>query len=191
MHVRMALKILYKAHEIHPLFCSRHVRIAWKLLPFLCLRYIRMAWKLLPTAHEIHPLFYSRHVRMAWKLLPFLCLRYIRMTWKLLPNAHGIHPLFYSRHVRIVWKLLYKAHEIHPNHEENHFFWNFSFKYFAVSIIIHNFALAFNKEAGWLQITPSGEMVEWSITTVLKTVVLRGTGGSNPSLSALYKQTGP
>ena len=30
-----------------------------------------------------------------------------------------------------------------------------------------------------------GEMVEWSITTVLKTVVLRGTGGSNPSLSAI------
>ena len=29
-----------------------------------------------------------------------------------------------------------------------------------------------------------GEMVEWSITPVLKTVVLRGTGGSNPSLSA-------
>ena len=28
-------------------------------------------------------------------------------------------------------------------------------------------------------------MVEWSITTVLKTVVPRGTGGSNPSLSAL------
>ena len=27
-------------------------------------------------------------------------------------------------------------------------------------------------------------MVEWSITTVLKTVVPRGTGGSNPSLSA-------
>ena len=25
-------------------------------------------------------------------------------------------------------------------------------------------------------------MVEWSITTVLKTVVPRGTGGSNPSL---------
>ena len=32
--------------------------------------------------------------------------------------------------------------------------------------------------------TESGEMVEWSITTVLKTVVPRGTGGSNPSLSA-------
>ena len=29
-----------------------------------------------------------------------------------------------------------------------------------------------------------GEMVEWSITVVLKTTVLRGTGGSNPSLSA-------
>ncbi len=27
-------------------------------------------------------------------------------------------------------------------------------------------------------------MVEWSITVVLKTTVLRGTGGSNPSLSA-------
>ena len=33
--------------------------------------------------------------------------------------------------------------------------------------------------------TPLGEMVEWSITAVLKTAVLRGTGGSNPSLSAL------
>ncbi len=29
-------------------------------------------------------------------------------------------------------------------------------------------------------------MVEWSITAVLKTAVLRGTGGSNPSLSAKY-----
>ena len=29
-----------------------------------------------------------------------------------------------------------------------------------------------------------GEMVEWSITPVLKTGVPRGTGGSNPSLSA-------
>ena len=27
-------------------------------------------------------------------------------------------------------------------------------------------------------------MVEWSITAVLKTVELRGSGGSNPSLSA-------
>ena len=28
-------------------------------------------------------------------------------------------------------------------------------------------------------------MVEWSITVVLKTTVPRGTGGSNPSLSAI------
>ena len=37
------------------------------------------------------------------------------------------------------------------------------------------------------QILPfaQGEMVEWSITAVLKTAVLRGTGGSNPSLSAI------
>ena len=30
-----------------------------------------------------------------------------------------------------------------------------------------------------------GEMVEWSITVVLKTTVPRGTGGSNPSPSAI------
>ena len=30
-----------------------------------------------------------------------------------------------------------------------------------------------------------GKMVEWSITPVLKTGVPRGTGGSNPSLSAI------
>ena len=33
-----------------------------------------------------------------------------------------------------------------------------------------------------------GEMAEWSIAAVLKTVVLRGTGGSNPSLSAKKRQ---
>ena len=32
-----------------------------------------------------------------------------------------------------------------------------------------------------------GKMVEWSITPVLKTGVPRGTGGSNPSLSAESK----
>ncbi len=32
--------------------------------------------------------------------------------------------------------------------------------------------------------TASGEMAEWSNAAVLKTVVPRGTGGSNPSLSA-------
>ena len=37
------------------------------------------------------------------------------------------------------------------------------------------------------QVFPQGEMVEWSITTVLKTVVPRGTGGSNPSLSAIMR----
>ena len=31
-------------------------------------------------------------------------------------------------------------------------------------------------------------MVEWSITVVLKTTVPRGTGGSNPSLSAKQKR---
>ena len=34
-----------------------------------------------------------------------------------------------------------------------------------------------------------GEMVEWSITVVLKTTVPRGTGGSNPSLSAQDEQS--
>ncbi len=33
-----------------------------------------------------------------------------------------------------------------------------------------------------------GKVVEWSITAVLKTAVLRGTGGSNPSLSATQKR---
>lgn len=31
---------------------------------------------------------------------------------------------------------------------------------------------------------PQGEMAEWSIAAVLKTVELQGSGGSNPSLSA-------
>ena len=43
------------------------------------------------------------------------------------------------------------------------------------------FALAFEHQH---VIPTSGEMVEWSITVVLKTTVPRGTGGSNPSLSA-------
>ncbi len=40
-----------------------------------------------------------------------------------------------------------------------------------------------------LILSPSGEMVEWSITVVLKTTVPRGTGGSNPSLSAQDEQS--
>ena len=34
-----------------------------------------------------------------------------------------------------------------------------------------------------------GEVAEWSIAPVLKTGVLRGTGGSNPSLSARNQET--
>ena len=34
-----------------------------------------------------------------------------------------------------------------------------------------------------------GEMAEWSIAAVLKTVELRGSGGSNPSLSAKNRKT--
>ena len=34
-------------------------------------------------------------------------------------------------------------------------------------------------------VSPIGEMAEWSNAPVLKTGVLRGTGGSNPSLSAM------
>ena len=34
-----------------------------------------------------------------------------------------------------------------------------------------------------------GEMAEWSIAAVLKTVELRGSGGSNPSLSAKIQRT--
>jgi hypothetical protein len=36
-------------------------------------------------------------------------------------------------------------------------------------------------------ILSSGEMAEWSIAAVLKTVELRGSGGSNPSLSANFE----
>ena len=35
-----------------------------------------------------------------------------------------------------------------------------------------------------MRILTIGEMAEWSIAAVLKTVVLRGTRGSNPCLSA-------
>ena len=52
---------------------------------------------------------------------------------------------------------------------------------FNVQWKIRTFAAAFEASS-------TGEMVEWSITTVLKTVVLRGTGGSNPSLSAKEKE---
>ena len=35
-----------------------------------------------------------------------------------------------------------------------------------------------------------GEVAEWSIAAVLKTVELRGSGGSNPSLSANDRKVG-
>ena len=44
--------------------------------------------------------------------------------------------------------------------------------------------IAFENKASQKEL---GEMAEWSIAAVLKTVVLRGTGGSNPSLSAESK----
>ncbi len=34
-----------------------------------------------------------------------------------------------------------------------------------------------------------GEMAEWSNAVVLKTIVLQGTGGSNPSLSAFARRS--
>ena len=42
----------------------------------------------------------------------------------------------------------------------------------------------FDKNGYRPTIAPYGEMAEWSNAPVLKTGVLRGTGGSNPSLSA-------
>ena len=49
------------------------------------------------------------------------------------------------------------------------------------TILLPNFAPEFGGNSALFTF---GEMVEWSITPVLKTGVLRGTGGSNPSLSA-------
>ncbi len=45
------------------------------------------------------------------------------------------------------------------------------------------FAILFQKQPN------IGEVVEWSITAVLKTVELKGSGGSNPSLSAKHEKT--
>ena len=44
---------------------------------------------------------------------------------------------------------------------------------------------AYQRDGKVITAIPSfGEMAEWSIAPVSKTDVLRGTGGSNPSLSA-------
>ena len=61
----------------------------------------------------------------------------------------------------------------------------------AVYSLNNNVSILFFKKncSGMLHVTKkvyicSGEVAEWSIATVLKTVVPRGTGGSNPSFSA-------
>ena len=46
-----------------------------------------------------------------------------------------------------------------------------------------------NAKCGYDAIQTIGEMAEWSNAPVLKTGVLRGTGGSNPSLSAKVSVT--
>ena len=46
------------------------------------------------------------------------------------------------------------------------------------------FAPAFETELLKILFWERGKMAEWSIASVLKTEVLKGTGGSNPSLSA-------
>ena len=51
-----------------------------------------------------------------------------------------------------------------------------------------NHFLSVAKNVVFLQ--PLGEMAEWSIAAVLKTVDLRGSGGSNPSLSAKIVRQG-
>ena len=54
---------------------------------------------------------------------------------------------------------------------------------------LNTFALAFKAHRPASNDESIGEMVEWSITAVLKTAVPRGTGGSNPSLSAKISVT--
>lgn len=56
-------------------------------------------------------------------------------------------------------------------------------KYLRTSCLVQNKVV--NLQSVKATTLTSGEMVEWSITAVLKTAVPRGTGGSNPSLSAI------
>ena len=55
---------------------------------------------------------------------------------------------------------------------------------FADSKIILTFAPQLRTKQLQNMLETTGEMAEWSIAAVLKTVELRGSGGSNPSLSA-------
>ena len=56
---------------------------------------------------------------------------------------------------------------------------------FADSKIILTFAPQLRTKQLQNMLETTGEMAEWSIAAVLKTVELRGSGGSNPSLSAI------
>ena len=53
---------------------------------------------------------------------------------------------------------------------------------FAIIKKVHIFATLLRESP---LLISTGEMAEWSIAAVLKTVELRGSGGSNPSLSAI------
>ena len=55
---------------------------------------------------------------------------------------------------------------------------------FVDSKIILTFAPQLRTKRLQNMLETTGEMAEWSIAAVLKTVELRGSGGSNPSLSA-------
>ena len=56
---------------------------------------------------------------------------------------------------------------------------------FVDSKIILTFAPQLRTKRLQNMLETTGEMAEWSIAAVLKTVELRGSGGSNPSLSAI------
>ena len=56
---------------------------------------------------------------------------------------------------------------------------------FADSKIILTFTPQLRTKRLQNMLETTGEMAEWSIAAVLKTVELRGSGGSNPSLSAI------
>ena len=65
---------------------------------------------------------------------------------------------------------------------------NFHVKLFENYFSKHTFYIWYYRKINYLctalEESTKGEMAEWSIAAVLKTVELRGSGGSNPSLSA-------
>ena len=68
------------------------------------------------------------------------------------------------------------------------FYRHISLCYNTLSYAYQNFLKNFCKNIWWFKknaiLLSFGEVAEWSIAAVLKTVELRGSGGSNPSLSA-------